>query len=756
MQIGVRRYEHEVVEWFRRSAASPDYTRARLARELCERTDWRNVKGELCEAQARKALPKLARELRVKLPEPSSRRPPAAKLRDYEAAPRLLCSLAEIGEVTVTPVSAAEAGEWLSMMETHHPRGAPRLPGAAIKYWVRSERFGRVGGLSFHAASWRQSARDAFIGWSARARTANIGLVVNNARFLILPSVRVHGLASRALELGAARLCEDWREAYGVSPALAYTYIDARHRGVCYQAARWRRLGQTSGRNAADGMPKQVYGMPLRDGWREELCAAPAARFAERRDVYLREDAHWTDMEYGYSTHPDGRVRQRILSMGRDWGAAPEGPTPQTFASEAKQKAAYRLISSDNVSMDDILESHRQATVSRGALHSVVLAVQDTTALNYDTLKNSAEGLVTIGGTAKGVMAHACVAFSEGGRPLGVLDVDGQFRHRFAEDAERAESWRWVEGLATAAEYSEACGAGTRVIGVCDREADLWELFELQARRREQVGLLVRCNGARRRKVLDAGGRKVDLRAHVEAAAPVARRAIKIEAQGGKRARKAREAHLTLRALKVSVKAPGKGDDTLELTAVSVIEESPPENAAPLNWLLLTSEGEADAETAVSVCRWYEARWGIEEYFRVLKSGCRIEKRRFSSEERLLKCMAFDAITAWRAFDLHRIAKHEPQRPSDEVIEPEEFHALYVMLHDINPKRHGLRPPPGQVMEDYIVDLGRVAGFRPTRRQPLPGMVIVWRATAKLMTAIQVIKAYKAYKASEQAEFEDP
>ncbi len=180
------------------------------------------------------------------------------------------------------------------------------------------------------------------------------------------------------------------------------------------------------------------------------------------------------------------------------------------------------------------------------------------------------------------------------------------------------------------------------------------------------------------------------------------------------------------------------------MVAVSSIEESPPAGVEPLNWLLLCSEGEADAENAIRICRWYEARWGIEEYFRTLKTGCKIEKRQFDSDEKMLKCMAFDAITAWRVFDLQRVAKHEPQLPADEVVEPEEVEVLYVLLHDINPKRHDIRPPPKLSIGQYVVDKGRIAGFRPTRRQPTPGTKILWRANVKLMTSIQAINAFKS------------
>ena len=110
-------------------------------------------------------------------------------------------------------------------MATHHPQRWTRPPGAQRCYWIVSSRHGRLGGIAFCAASWHQKARDEFVGWSADARVANLQRMVNNNRFLLLPGVRVHGLASHVLDLAATRLPGDWEAAYGVRPLMAYTYV---------------------------------------------------------------------------------------------------------------------------------------------------------------------------------------------------------------------------------------------------------------------------------------------------------------------------------------------------------------------------------------------------------------------------------------------------------------------------------------------------------------------------------------------------
>ena len=181
----------------------------------------------------------------------------------------LRCGLAE--EVTLEPTSGGGPTGSGGAMETHHPRAQP--PGAQLGYWIVSSRYGRLGGIGFCAASWHQKACDEFVGWSADARVANLQLMVN--RFLLLPGVRVHELASHVLDLAATRLPGDWEAAYGVRPLMAYTYVSPDQ--PCYRAARWERCGRpTSGLPpgaAARGVARSVK--PLAADWKERLRREP-------------------------------------------------------------------------------------------------------------------------------------------------------------------------------------------------------------------------------------------------------------------------------------------------------------------------------------------------------------------------------------------------------------------------------------------------------------------------------------------------
>ncbi len=301
--------------------------------------------------------------------------------------------------------------------------GCCEAPGGQLRYWVCSSRYGRLGGLNFCAASWHQKVRDAFIGWSGEARVSNLSRVLNNQRLLILPGVRVHGLASRVLELARAQVVEDWEAKYHVRPVLAYTYIAPEHPGISYRAAGWRCVaGGTSGRSPSGGtVVRAVWLKPLVRGWRTVLCAEPVRQIQAAPALHMDERTDWADVEYGRSRHPDGRVCARILRMGRAWLERPGASLPQIFPRRAELRAAYRLLSNGRVTMEHILEPHWAAMVDRCRLEPVVLALQDTTALNYASRPATA-GLVNIGGGGSGVQglkAHVGLAVNEAGRPLG-------------------------------------------------------------------------------------------------------------------------------------------------------------------------------------------------------------------------------------------------------------------------------------------------------------------------------------------------
>jgi hypothetical protein len=138
-------------------------------------------------------------------------------------------------------------------------------------------------------AGLEEAARDSWIGWSEDQRRRNLQLIVNNSRFLVLPWMRVKGLASKVLAACARQLPQDWERLYGYRPLLLETLVDGeRFRGTCYRAANWVALGQTSGRGRMD-REHAAHGEAVKDLYVYPLCRQVQQRLRSAAPPAWRE-----------------------------------------------------------------------------------------------------------------------------------------------------------------------------------------------------------------------------------------------------------------------------------------------------------------------------------------------------------------------------------------------------------------------------------------------------------------------------------
>ena len=762
MRIGLRLLRPDSVEWLRQELCLGVLSRAALGRGLCEREDWRNGRGELCTSSARKGLPRLAEQLGLSLPPAQSGPPrgcePSGDVSGL-AQTAFSGSLSELGEVRLVLADTASVRQQCGqLLEAAHPRGRGRAPGCRLTYLLAAP-VGPVGVLSFVAAPLRLGPRDAHLGWDDRTRGAHIAEVVSNDRFLLLDGVRVPHLASHVLGRAASRLASDWAARHGVRPVLLETCVEASRRATSYRAAGWKCVGRTAGRppgSQSAREPKNVLLLGLDGGWAETLRQAPPRSPGSFPGLALEDDTSWARREFGRSDLADGRLRRRLERMGAAWEEHPGEPLPAIFPGSAEQQAAYRFLHNEKVSIEDILQPHREALVERCRPESTVLLVQDTTTLNYTGLKDSTSGLGPLQdreSSSRGLFVHAAVAFTAGRRPLGVSGLETWARPEAEPAAEREkESRRWFRGFDQGRVLGRACPE-TRVVVVGDRESDIYALLKWQAEHADEAGLVVRANASRQRQVevWDPQFRTTMRRAlasQLDFEEPVKTgREVFIDSQGGKRARGRRTAVTELRIGQVALQPPKErpGDGPVTAWVVRVLETDPPAGREPLEWLLVSSEGGPTADWAERIVGWYEARWGIEEYFRVLKSGTRIEDRRLREADALINCLAFDAVTAWRVCSLDRYARDAPDTPAAEVLTEDERQVIgtVVRAERLLPPSERDKPFPPDI-RSWVVLLARMAGWHPSKRSPLPGNQVMWRACVQLQTMVRVMRAARA------------
>lgn len=266
-------------------AANPSWGRTRLSEELCKLWGWRTDKGRLRDMACRTLLLKLERGGCIQLP--ARRRRSTNGFRNRcplwvsHSTDVISCRLGGLMPLEVVEVSARadELALFKCLLSEYHYLGHRNTVGENMKYLVRDGGGRALACVLFGAAAWKTAPRDAFIGWDARSREANLGGVANNTRFLILPWVQVAHLASHVLSRVIRRVRSDWMEKYGHAVHLLETFVDrSRFHGTCYQAANWICVGQTQGRTRNDRDrsirvgPKAIYVYPLTRHFRRELC----------------------------------------------------------------------------------------------------------------------------------------------------------------------------------------------------------------------------------------------------------------------------------------------------------------------------------------------------------------------------------------------------------------------------------------------------------------------------------------------------
>ena len=254
-----------------------------IARTICELLEWTRPNGGLKNHECRQLLERLAAEGVLTLPalrHLGGRGLRRVNLSALHSEPEPLeCAAGECEPLELGLVEGEEESRrWREQVERYHYLGC-RVPfGANLRYWVRN-RDRELALLLWNSPAWKMQARDAWIGWSDEQRKRHLQCIVNNGRFLILPWVRVQGLASKILALSARQMPRDWQTQYGYRPLLLETLVDPqRFRGTCYRAANWLHLGQTAGRGRMDRKHqnhgqaiKDIYVYPLVRDVREQL-----------------------------------------------------------------------------------------------------------------------------------------------------------------------------------------------------------------------------------------------------------------------------------------------------------------------------------------------------------------------------------------------------------------------------------------------------------------------------------------------------
>lgn len=437
------------------------------------------------------------------------------------------------------------------------------------------------------------------------------------------------------------------------------------------------------------------------------------------------------------STFGDARLLKRYDLICDQLSTDLSLTIPQACVTKSSTKAMYRFFDNQQVEPEKMIAYHfsqwKESLPSKRLLH-----IMDT--VEYDlTGKRSAESLGPLNyRLRKGMKQHNSLICTDDGLPIGLLKQSYNIRKEedFGKAAERKklpieekETYCWYDHFLEAQRFCES-DPELEIISIADREADIMELF--LARTHPRMHFIIRSK--HNRKLAD----KTDNLYPALSKEPF---------QGTyqisiihPQTKKERIATLSVRFRKVDIKLekalPVKRDlSSISLNVVEVVEQNPPKDIKePIRWVLLTTLDVNSFEEALKIIRLYIKRWLIERFHYLLKSGgAEVEQLQLENSHRLKNAITAYSVAGMKVFKLRYWSEHTPQASIKEIgISEVEYKVLYKYAEQKVDKKIQFDPDTFPSVSEFTVVLGRISGFFPSKRQPIPGIKILSRAITKL------------------------
>lgn len=438
----------------------------------------------------------------------------------------------------------------------------------------------------------------------------------------------------------------------------------------------------------------------------------------------IKQNDSWAEEELAGIETGDIRLNKRAKIMLKKLGAKPNESIPNALNGWSELKAAYRFFDHEKVSPEKILLPHKEATIKRIKQEQIILIPQDTTQFHYSD--QNLEGIGSLSHENEtGFLNHLSLAVTPTGINLGVISSLFWARYKLGKRAERKnkiieekESYRWLEGLRIANDVAKQT-PNTQVVSIADREGDIYELYEELRDLNSNMHFLVRVS--RNRKLLDEAKISDKIWSNIFQSSSIGN----IEILTPRNAtRKSRYANLTLRTSRVTLAPPSRKTGQIlspvEVTIILAEEENPPKNETPIQWILLTDLEVNSLEEAAEKLEWYLRRWTIEVFFRILKTGCRVEELQLEHFNRLQNCITLYSIISWRIQMLIKIGKEAPDLPCDAFFETCEWQAAYIVKFK--------KPPPKQApsIKEMCIIIAGFGGFIGRKSDGFPGAQTLW------------------------------
>lgn len=463
---------------------------------------------------------------------------------------------------------------------------------------------------------------------------------------------------------------------------------------------------------------------------------------------------NWVIEELAGLSLGDERLNKRAKRIVSQLSHNPTDSIPVACRGAAETKAAYRFFDNEQVSAEKIQETHFGSMLERIEKEPVVLIPQDTTVLNFtNQIERNDAGPTTRDGT-KGMFLHCAIAITPEKVCLGVVSSKQWYRTELQKLTQKEktyknrstsidtkESFRWFENYRLAHEIALKT-PDTTIVSIADREGDIYSIYEdankIFTRGGTGAHYLIRAKNDRR-TCNEKGKRGTDkVKSLLKKEKVLGQITVEIsEAKG----RKKRIAKLDIYTKKVHIALPdqirkSKNYQPVEITAILCTEESKSEEEA-IEWLLITDLPVLSFEQACEKIQWYTCRWQIEIFFKILKSGCKIEKIQLTDKNFRI-CLSFYLIIAWRILYVVMMGRYCPDISCECVFSKEEWHTTYIVLYRKKPPEI---PPTLNEMTRMVAALG---GYLNRKSGPEPGVKTMWIGFRNMQEHIKAKEAFES------------
>ena len=445
----------------------------------------------------------------------------------------------------------------------------------------------------------------------------------------------------------------------------------------------------------------------------------------------------WSELEFGACELGDKRRTRRLVRYARQMAEKPDASTPRQTENWADCKAAYRMFEQTEVTFKAVTAAHYKRTLNMAP--GTYLVISDTTELDYG-YNSQRQGLGRLASDKhRGFFLHsALVVCADNGQVLGL-----GAQELFTRSSKKKKRVHRVAGCKRPSEADvwgrvhdgvQPVNAGVRLIHVCDRGADNFDVFaHLQEKGDSWVirALAIDSQSPARRQSGQAL-RSAGLRPRVGSISSLC---------GGQRQAEGPLGQVEVHAAEVTLLRPREGSTKFVMdrqlkeigtNVVEVREVHPPKNCVPVRWVLYTREAASSFAQAVRVIEFYERRPIVEEYHKCLKTGLQVEQRQYQSRDRLEPVIGVICVQAVRLLQLRDVSRKSPTTPAKGLVPSEWLEVIGKVLK---------RPRPIDTVRDFLRAVASLGGFLGRKSDGEPGWITIWRGLETLLVALRGYRA---------------